>query len=113
MTFRELPCFGATEVDASVDDAQTIRPNLGVLDEDGYIAWIGLWEGDAASVMKSMDAPSEGDELDVPFSTLRQHLELLRKPLQAHSRWLPFEAPDGSPLLQEVSVPGESTQSSR
>ena len=106
MTFRELPCFGATEVDASVDDAQTIRPNLGVLDEDGYIAWIGLWEGDAASVMKSMDAPSEGDELDVPFGTLRQHLELLRKPLQAHSRWLPFEAPDGSPLLQEVSVPG-------
>ena len=74
----------------------------GILDEDGYVVWVGFWEQGVASLLRPLSAPREGDELDVPYATLRQHLSLLREPLQTHARWLPYEAADGSPVLVEA-----------
>lgn len=102
--YRDLPTYGTPTIGPQVAKTKTVRPDLGLLDEEGYLAWIGFWNEGAASLMQPPNAPAKGDELDVPLPTLRQHLQLLRQGLQTHSRWLPFETADGSPLLRELSA---------
>jgi hypothetical protein len=104
---------------------------MGVVDDEGYLLWVGVWRGTAAALLGPAahaphdqalngqhEAPSGGasggtsgdaisDELDVPMAVVREHVRVLRAPLQASSLWMPLQTADGERQLLRELRPGE------
>ena len=107
--YRMLPSFGADSVATPLESGQSVTPQLGVVDEEGFLVWIGFWrEGLTDSpLLQRMDNEASGDELDVPMETVRTHLDLLRAPLQESATWLPLQTADGErQLMRELRLRG-------
>ena len=47
-----------------------LRPQLGVVDDEGYLTWLGFWRPGAADAIARGDASAESDELAIPIQTL-------------------------------------------
>ena len=73
MAARELESSDADpEAARSVEAGHVFTPDLGLVDSDGYLSWLGCWRSDAASLLVA-DAPgaaaeSATDPRDVPIA---------------------------------------------
>ena len=80
----ELPIFGAVaarelessdadpEATSRVEAGHVFTPDLGLVDSDGYLSWLGCWRSDAASLLVAAApgaaADSVTDSRDVPIA---------------------------------------------
>ena len=123
LDFHSLPTFGAAEVREVDDGARgglaagaVLAPELGFVDSDGYLTWLGCWKAGTAAALtadeasepslttsSTADARTTAAPLDVPIATLRQHTALLRAPLYESAVWLPMLADSGEPWVRELS----------